>query len=90
MSFHHLYLEGHTHYTEIDIKLGKAREWVNLFMDKVEENAQTFGIEKAVSDVVENLELYTQAIETARKQLAIAKPETILDLPLFDNYEIPI
>ncbi|WP_223254190.1 hypothetical protein, partial [Cardinium endosymbiont of Bemisia tabaci] len=72
------------HHTEIDIKLGKAREWVNLFMDKVEENAQTFGIEKAVSDVVENLELYTQAIETARKQLAIAKPETILDL-LFDQ-----
>ncbi|WP_250238571.1 hypothetical protein [Cardinium endosymbiont of Oedothorax gibbosus] len=48
----------------------RSRDLVDAFMDKVLDHAQACGIEKAVSDTVEDPKLYTQAIQTVHKKLA--------------------
>lgn len=64
----------------IDIQSSiRSHELVDAFMDKVKEQTETCGVEKAVSDAMDNPNLYTQAIETVHKKLAKEELETIAE-----------
>ena len=65
-----------SHDPSIAIKLDiRSRAMVDLFMDKVQEKAQAFGID--ASAILDNPKLYTESIATAREKLAKEEQETI-------------
>ena len=69
--------------TEVALSI-QSYELVDAFMDKVEEQVQACGMEKATSAIFENSKWYTQAIETVRKKIATGQLHAITT-PLFEQ-----
>jgi hypothetical protein len=63
----------------------RSHEWVDAFMDQVQEQAQACGIAKATATAIfATPKLYTQAIETVRKKVATGQVDGVTAL-LFDQ-----